>query len=185
VGEGLSESVGRGRRQEGAREAGVARRVGERRQRGRRSVTFDSSQRPTSDRSPFSTFRSLRSPSTHCAISDEWAGPKLKVRRRSRTKFDAHMNAGRSPSISSTSWAKALQPPKLTARTTDPPEKVAAKLRAMLEVTLARQRQWNSEYTAFGNWRDAIEDSGILVFQTSGVPVSEARGLSISVSRCP
>lgn len=74
---------------------------------------------------------------------------------------------------------------KLAARTTDAPEKVAAELRAMLEVTLARQRLWNSEYTAFGNWRDAIEDSGILVFQTSGVAVSEARGFSISVQPLP
>jgi Zn-dependent peptidase ImmA (M78 family)/transcriptional regulator with XRE-family HTH domain len=74
---------------------------------------------------------------------------------------------------------------KLAARTTDPPDKVATALRAMLEVPLARQRQWNSEYTAFTSWRDAIEDSGIFVFQTTGVPVGEARGFSISIQPLP
>jgi Zn-dependent peptidase ImmA (M78 family)/transcriptional regulator with XRE-family HTH domain len=74
---------------------------------------------------------------------------------------------------------------KLAAPTTDPPDKVAMALRAVLGVTLAHQRQWNSEYAAFASWRDAIEDSGIFVFQTTGVPVGEARGFSISIQPLP
>jgi Zn-dependent peptidase ImmA (M78 family) len=74
---------------------------------------------------------------------------------------------------------------KLAAHKTSQPEEVASALRAILGVPLARQRQWNSEYTAFTNWRDAIEDVGILVFQTTGVPVGEARGFSISIQPLP
>jgi Zn-dependent peptidase ImmA (M78 family) len=75
---------------------------------------------------------------------------------------------------------EALPAGRFAARTTDEPEKVAAALRGLLEVSLARQRQWTSEYAAFANWRDAIEDVGVLVFQTTGIPVAEARGFSIS-----
>lgn len=74
---------------------------------------------------------------------------------------------------------------RLATLTTDAPEKMAAALREILNVTLARQKQWNSEYTAFVNWRDAIEECGILVFQTSGVSVSEARGFSIAIHPLP
>ncbi len=76
---------------------------------------------------------------------------------------------------------ETTSPAKFVARATDLPDEVAIALRAMLGVPLGRQRQWNSEYTAFTSWRDAIEDSGILVFQTTGVPVGDARGFSVSI----
>lgn len=76
-------------------------------------------------------------------------------------------------------------PARFAARPTDPPEQIAGTLRKLLGVQLAAQRAWNSEYVAFSNWRDAIEDIGILVFQTTGVTIDEARGFSIAIQPLP
>lgn len=73
----------------------------------------------------------------------------------------------------------------LVADAGNSPDVIAASLRKLLKVTLEQQFRWNSEYVAFSNWRDALEDSGILVFQTAGVAISEARGFSIAVQPLP
>lgn len=62
----------------------------------------------------------------------------------------------------------------------DDPNAVAATLRLALGISLNQQMSWPSESTALSKWRDAVEHVGVLVFQTTGVKVEEARGFSIA-----
>lgn len=64
-------------------------------------------------------------------------------------------------------------------------EDVSRKLRDVLGITVADQMKWQSESVAFSRWRDAVENAGTLVFQMSGVKVSEARGFSIPARPLP
>lgn len=68
----------------------------------------------------------------------------------------------------------------LTASLSDDVEALAARVRTALGVTLDEQLSWKDAYSALGAWRLACESAGLLVFQFSKVPVSEARALSIS-----
>jgi Zn-dependent peptidase ImmA (M78 family) len=56
----------------------------------------------------------------------------------------------------------------------------AFRLREALGIKLGIQRTWRSPYDALNGWKRAIEDLGALVFQASGVDVSEMRGFSIA-----
>jgi transcriptional regulator with XRE-family HTH domain len=67
----------------------------------------------------------------------------------------------------------------LRARSSEPPEDVASRLRHALEVTVEEQKAFGSEYAAWRTWRDPTEGLGTLVFQISGVPLEQARGVSI------
>lgn len=64
----------------------------------------------------------------------------------------------------------------------DNPEDVAVRLRETLGIDYSTQTSWGDAqgYTAFNAWRDALEDAGVLVFQSSGVHVDEARGFSVA-----
>jgi Zn-dependent peptidase ImmA (M78 family)/transcriptional regulator with XRE-family HTH domain len=73
----------------------------------------------------------------------------------------------------------------LAAHLADSPAMVAARLRAALEISVATQADWASEWQAWAAWRAAVERLGVLVFQFSKVPLDEARGLSLLRSPLP
>lgn len=51
--------------------------------------------------------------------------------------------------------------------------------RQQLDITFAKQNSWKDPRIAFNNWREALEKSGLLVFQSSQIPLSVARGFSL------
>ena len=65
------------------------------------------------------------------------------------------------------------------------PEEAGTRIRQHLGVTLQEQKTWRSADRAFKNWREALERTGILVFQTNRVDVQEMRGFSIAEARLP
>lgn len=73
----------------------------------------------------------------------------------------------------------------LTATPADDPEDLAMRIRDLLGVRYDDQVRWPAGYEAFNQWRAALENVGVLVFQASDVEVSEMRGFSISGDRLP
>jgi Zn-dependent peptidase ImmA (M78 family)/DNA-binding XRE family transcriptional regulator len=77
----------------------------------------------------------------------------------------------------------------ITARVQDDPEKVAARVRDALGITIAQQSRWNDPATAFKAWREAIESVGVLVTLLGGahhgVPLDEVRGFAIAERSVP
>jgi len=65
------------------------------------------------------------------------------------------------------------------------PEEAGTRIRQHLGVTLQDQKTWRNADRAFKNWREALERTGILVFQTNRVDVQEMRGFSIAEARLP
>jgi Zn-dependent peptidase ImmA (M78 family)/DNA-binding XRE family transcriptional regulator len=79
------------------------------------------------------------------------------------------------------------RPPQLsaTANPDENPEEVGHRIRALLNITWQTQLDWPSANAALNGWRSAIEALGVLVFQSSDVPLSEMRGTSIPRSPLP
>jgi len=67
----------------------------------------------------------------------------------------------------------------------EPVGEVAQRIRDVLGVSIGNQRKWTGQYDALNNWRRAIQDLGILVFQARGVEVDEMRGFSIAEEPMP
>ena len=72
----------------------------------------------------------------------------------------------------------------------DNPNQVARKLRDILNISINEQTTWKTKSEAFSSWRNAIEQLGVLVFQTGllrnlNVNPAEARGFSISEQPFP
>ena len=65
------------------------------------------------------------------------------------------------------------------------PEEAGTRIRQHLGVTLQEQKTWRNADRAFKKWREALERTGILVFQTNRVDVQEMRGFSIAEARLP
>jgi len=63
---------------------------------------------------------------------------------------------------------------------TDDAEDTGSKIRGILEMDIEKQKALSTDYDAFKYWRLAVEGTGVLVFQSSGIDVSEMRGFSIS-----
>lgn len=59
------------------------------------------------------------------------------------------------------------------------PTAVGRRLRAALGVTVAQQMAWRDEWQAWREWRSAVEEAGVLVFQFPKVPLDQARGVSL------
>ena len=78
-------------------------------------------------------------------------------------------------------------PPPLPMRASlgEPIGEVARRIRDLLGVSIEDQRKWSGEYDALNNWRRAIQDLGILVFQARGVEVDEMRGFSVAEEPMP
>jgi Zn-dependent peptidase ImmA (M78 family)/transcriptional regulator with XRE-family HTH domain len=72
-----------------------------------------------------------------------------------------------------------------TATITEDPDVVAQRAREALGITYQAQRAWRTDYDGLNAWRAALEQCGILVFQASGISLSEMRGFSISKSPLP
>lgn len=58
-------------------------------------------------------------------------------------------------------------------------EEAGQQIRELLGVTWRSQTDWASAYEALNVWRSAMEDKGVLVFQSSGVELAEMRGTCI------
>lgn len=60
------------------------------------------------------------------------------------------------------------------------PEQVGHEAHSLLGIGFKEQRAWSDGRVAFNNWREAVERQGVLVFQSTGVPLSEMRGYSVA-----
>lgn len=56
---------------------------------------------------------------------------------------------------------------------------VGRRLRDVLGLTVAQQTAWRDEWQAWQEWRSAVENIGVLVFQFPKVPLNQARGVSL------
>lgn len=72
-----------------------------------------------------------------------------------------------------------------TANLSEDTENLASRIRELLGITYREQVGWKTPYEALNGWRSALEDIGVLVFQATGVEVSEMRGFSISDTPFP
>ena len=68
----------------------------------------------------------------------------------------------------------------LSAKISESHFNVADRIRKALDVTYKLQTSWASEYEALKYWLQAIEKTGIIVFQASRIPVTQMRGFNIS-----
>ena len=73
------------------------------------------------------------------------------------------------------------EPPSLSLRAhhREAVPTVAARLRSALGIRDADQRAWRDGWRAWRQWRGAVEDLGVLVFQFPGVALDEVRGLCL------
>jgi Zn-dependent peptidase ImmA (M78 family) len=65
------------------------------------------------------------------------------------------------------------------AEPTEDAETVGRRIRELLGVNWETQLEWPSAHAALNAWRSAIEQLGVLVFQSSDMSVEEMRGISI------
>lgn len=65
------------------------------------------------------------------------------------------------------------------------PDLAAGQIRTALGVSVAQQRAWRTPYDSLSNWRRAVEGAGILTFQATDLPLTEARGFSLAVRPLP
>ena len=61
----------------------------------------------------------------------------------------------------------------------DAPEIIAVRIREKLGITIQTQLGWKNEIRAIGEWKQALEKLGILVFHISA-PLKETRGFSLT-----
>ena len=62
---------------------------------------------------------------------------------------------------------------------------VARRIRAFLAISHDEQRRWRGKYDALNAWRSAIQERGVMVFQTPGVEIDEMRGFSVAEPPMP
>ncbi len=77
-------------------------------------------------------------------------------------------------------WEDSPPPLEAAASLSEDVEQAGVRIRELLAVPIEEQVAWESEYAALRNWRAAIEDVGVLVFQAWGVDVREMRGFSLT-----
>lgn len=73
----------------------------------------------------------------------------------------------------------SFPPFALTAKISEGPEVVSARLRDALGISIEAQLAWPDEWAAWRHWRTAVENIGVLVFQFPKVPLTEARGIAL------
>ncbi len=64
-------------------------------------------------------------------------------------------------------------------------EEVGARIRKVLGISWESQLSWRESYGALRTWREAVERSGVFVFQTGEVGLKEMRGTSIPEGPLP
>ncbi len=114
-------------------------------------------------------FRRLPSDHQAGAYSPELHLAIRTVRARREVALDLLREVGDDPSI-----------PSVPAGSAESVVDLAKAARALLGVPLEKQLGWRDKYKALRGWITALEDLGVLVFQTSLVDLSEMRGFSIS-----
>ncbi len=67
----------------------------------------------------------------------------------------------------------------LQAHLNENPQAVGERLRAAMGITVEVQTAWRDEWQAWREWRAAVEQTGVFVFQFPKVELVEARGLSL------
>lgn len=67
----------------------------------------------------------------------------------------------------------------LQAHLNENPEAVGGRLRATLGIAVEAQLEWRDEWQAWREWRAAVEQLGVLVFQFPKVELTDALGLSL------
>ncbi len=60
------------------------------------------------------------------------------------------------------------------------PEQEALRIRKILNISMGKQAKWKNNRIAFNNWRESIENTGVLVFQATQVPLFVMRGYSVA-----
>jgi Zn-dependent peptidase ImmA (M78 family) len=77
----------------------------------------------------------------------------------------------------------------LAAKVTENPDDVGARIRARLGVSFGQQTRWKKADEAFRGWREAIENTGVLVSVLGGahhqVPLNEVRGFALAEQPVP
>ncbi len=68
---------------------------------------------------------------------------------------------------------------KINGNITDDPDELAKTIRKKLNFSIKKQIEVQNNYEALKLWRSAIENTNVLVFQTSGIDIEEMRGFSI------
>lgn len=109
----------------------------------------------------------------------ESASPKLRLEIR-RAKYRRRVSLNLFNELGEA-------PPRFTATAnlSMNPEAVAEQIRGLLNISQQQQYDFDGEYPALHAWRNAIEHSGIMVFQATGVKRNEMRGFSISENPLP
>lgn len=77
------------------------------------------------------------------------------------------------------------EPFKYLATLAENPEDLGKRIRNILGVSYAVQSQWREPRLGFNYWRNQIEMSGVLVFQTSRLETSEVSGFAIANESLP
>ncbi|HKI70172.1 MAG TPA: helix-turn-helix transcriptional regulator, partial [Verrucomicrobiae bacterium] len=67
----------------------------------------------------------------------------------------------------------------LRAHLRESPADVGARLRQAIGIDVATQFDWDNEWEAWREWRAAVEQLGVLVFQFPKVELKEVRGLAL------
>lgn len=74
---------------------------------------------------------------------------------------------------------------EVTVSLTDDPENAGNQLRRNLRVSLEEQAGWRDSRKALNAWRDHVESLGVLVLQTSAIPLTELRAYSLLAEPLP
>lgn len=65
------------------------------------------------------------------------------------------------------------------------PERLGIELRRILKIRIEDQVKWKKPYGSFTAWKEAIESTNVLVFQTVDVPAEDLEGFSIYYPELP
>lgn len=68
---------------------------------------------------------------------------------------------------------------EIAARLSERPAAVGKLLREVLGLSIEAQLAWRDEWQAWREWRTAVEQAGVLVFQFPKVPLDQTRGVSL------
>ena len=68
---------------------------------------------------------------------------------------------------------------RTAARLSESPTAVGQRLREALGVPIEQQLGWRDEWQAWREWRSAVEQAGVLVFQFPKVSLEQTRGVSV------
>jgi len=107
-------------------------------------------------------------------LSPELLLEMRRARRRRAVAFDLLTDLGH-----------AVPEIPLRARLGDDPEAAATEARTWLGISTDEQARWAGEYEPLTAWLTILEARGVLVFQTSDVPLEEMRGFSLNERRLP